>query len=262
MVTIPAANRTPVLESAAVTDVAIGKIKQMITSGELAPGDKLPREADLAVRLGLSRSSLREAVKALSLMRVLDVRQGAGTYVTSLEPSMLLGAMEFLVDFHTDDSVLQFLQVRRILESAAAALASQAMTEADLDALDVHLALLSDDTSVDAMVAHDLEFHRLMVAGSGNTVLMSLLDGISGPIQRARLWRGVTELNVRQRTASEHATVVRALRSRQPDVAAAAIAVHIAGVEQWLRTGPGYGANGRPVPERPVPERPAERPVA
>ncbi|MDP9209413.1 MAG: GntR family transcriptional regulator, partial [Actinomycetota bacterium] len=69
----------------AVTDEAIGKIKDMIVSGELGPGDRLPREADLAERLGLSRSSLREAVRALSLIRVLDVRQGDGTYVTSLE---------------------------------------------------------------------------------------------------------------------------------------------------------------------------------
>ena len=69
-----------------VTDVAIDKIKDMIITGELAPGDRLPKEAELAQHLGLSRSSLREAVKALCLIRVLDVRQGDGTYVTSLEP--------------------------------------------------------------------------------------------------------------------------------------------------------------------------------
>ena len=68
----------------ALTDEAIDKIKGMITSGELGPGDRLPKEADLAERLGLSRNSLREAVKALSMIRVLDVRQGDGTYVTSL----------------------------------------------------------------------------------------------------------------------------------------------------------------------------------
>ena len=63
----------------AVTDDAILRVKEMIVSGELKPGDRLPREADLAERLGLSRNSLREAVKALSLVRVLDVRQGDGT---------------------------------------------------------------------------------------------------------------------------------------------------------------------------------------
>src|SRR5881275_2984119 len=112
-----------------VTDVAIDKIKDMIISGELAPGDRLPKEAELAQRLGLSRSSLREAVKALSLIRVLDVGQGDGTYVTSLEPNLLLDAMTFVVDFHRDDTVLDFLAVRRILEPAATALAALHMTD-------------------------------------------------------------------------------------------------------------------------------------
>ena len=79
-----------------VTDVAIEKIKEMIVSGELRPGERLPKEADLAQRLGLSRSSLREAVRALSLVRILDVRQGDGTYVTSLESDVLLDAMSFV----------------------------------------------------------------------------------------------------------------------------------------------------------------------
>src|SRR5262249_24946798 len=110
-----------------LTDEAIDRIKQMITAGDLRPGDRLPREADLAERLGLSRSSLREAVRALSLIRVLAVRQGDGTYVTSLEPRLLLDAMAFIVDFHRDDTVLQFFEVRRILEPAAAAMAALSM---------------------------------------------------------------------------------------------------------------------------------------
>src|SRR5262245_33032024 len=85
-----------------VTDQAIESIKQMIVSGELGPGDRLPREAELAERLGLSRNSLREAVTALSLVRVLEVRQGDGTYVTSLDPELLLETMAFVVDLHSD----------------------------------------------------------------------------------------------------------------------------------------------------------------
>lgn len=231
---------TPTTGAAPVTDAAIVKIKEMITSGELAPGDKLPREADLAARLGLSRSSLREAVKGLSLIHVLDVRQGDGTYVTSLEPHLLLSAMEFVVDFHTDDSVLQFLEVRRILEPAATAMAATAMTVAELEALDTHLDLLPADPSVEELVSSDLEFHRMIARGSGNQVLFSLLDSLAGPLQRARIWRGVTEDNALSRTTTEHRAIVRAMRSRRPDVAAAAATVHIAGVEHWLsRAGSG-----------------------
>src|SRR5882724_3678993 len=113
----------------AVTDEAIEKIKEMIVSGALRPGDRLPKESELAAELGLSRNSLREAVRALSLIRVLDVRQGDGTYVTSLKPELLLEAVAFVVDLHRDDTVLQLLEVRRILEPAATAMASQAMTD-------------------------------------------------------------------------------------------------------------------------------------
>ena len=95
----------------------------------------LPREPDLAERLGLSRSSLREAVKAPSLIHVLDVRQGDGTYVTSLEPGMQMGAMEFVVDFPRDDTMLRFLEVQRILEPAATAMAATAMSDRQIDKL-------------------------------------------------------------------------------------------------------------------------------
>ena len=94
----------------AVTDVAILKIKEMILDGELVPGDRLPPEKELSERLGLSRSSMREAIKALEVIRVLDVRQGDGTYVTSLEPRLLLEAMSFVVDLH-DDATAAVLHV-------------------------------------------------------------------------------------------------------------------------------------------------------
>src|SRR5215212_7885046 len=104
----------------------------MILAGDLKPGDRLPPEKELGEALGLSRSSLREAVKALTIIRVLDVRRGDGTYVTSLTPSLLLDAMSFVVDLHQDATVLELFEVRRILEPAAAALAAPRMTAADI----------------------------------------------------------------------------------------------------------------------------------
>jgi len=115
-----------------VTDDAIAKIKEMIVSGELQPGDRLPAESELARRLGLSRSSLREAVRALSLVRILDVRQGDGTYVTSLDSDVLLDAMSFLADLHHDNHVMHTLEARRVLEAAVAALAAQYIDDDEL----------------------------------------------------------------------------------------------------------------------------------
>jgi len=220
----------------AVTDEAIDKIKDMIVMGELRPGDRLPKEADLAERLGLSRNSLREAVKALSLIRVLDVRQGDGTYVTSLEPTLLLDAMNFVVDFHRDDTVLQFFEVRRILEPAATAMAAQRMSDEEIRALKAVLDELDDDPSVDALVANDLQFHRTIAAGSHNSALCSLVENLSGPTTRARIWRGLTQEGAVDKTREQHTAICDAIEARQPEVARSWATVHIAGVEQWLRS--------------------------
>jgi GntR family transcriptional regulator, transcriptional repressor for pyruvate dehydrogenase complex len=220
----------------AVTEGAINQIKQMIVSGELRPGDRLPREADLAERLGLSRNSLREAVSALSWINVLDVRQGDGTYVTSLEPQLLLEALSFIVDFHRDDTVLRFFEVRRILEPAAASMAAQRMTTDETSELKGILDTLDGDASLEVLVANDLKFHQRIAEGSGNPVLASLLDTLSAPTTRARIWRGLTQDGAVARTRQQHVAIYEAIAAHQPDVARAWATVHIADVEDWLRT--------------------------
>jgi DNA-binding FadR family transcriptional regulator len=218
----------------AVTDEAIEKIKSMIVSGALQAGDRLPREADLAAELGLSRSSLREAVRALSLVNILDVRQGDGTYVTSLRVPLLLEALSFIVDFHRDATVLEFLRVRRILEPAATAMAAERITQEESQELRTLLDRLGPDPEVEDLVANDLEFHRRIAACSGNSVLYSLLETLSGPTTRARVWRGLTQSGAKERTLAEHRAILDALTARDPEVARSWATVHIASVEEWL----------------------------
>src|SRR5580692_7467837 len=218
----------------ALTDEAIEKIKSMIVSGTLRAGDRLPREADLAADLGLSRSSLREAVKALSLMNILDVRRGDGTYVTSLQPPLLLEALSFIVDFHRDGTVLELLRVRRILEPAATAMAAERITEAETEGLSKLLDSIGPQPEAEELVANDLEFHRRIVACSGNSVLSSLLESISAPTTRARVWRGLTQTGTMAQTLAEHRAILDALAAHEPEIARSWATVHIAGVEQWL----------------------------
>ena len=218
----------------AVTDEAIEKIKDMITSGALRAGDRLPREADLAADLGLSRNSLREAVRALSLVNILDVRRGDGTYVTSLEPRLLLEALSFIVDFHRDDTLLEFLRVRRILEPAATAMAAERITAAQCQDLRDLLDRVGAGPEAEELVQNDLEFHRRIVSYSGNSVLASLLESMSGPTTRARVWRGLTQTGATTQTLHEHRAILDALTAHEPEVARSWATVHIAGVEQWL----------------------------
>jgi GntR family transcriptional repressor for pyruvate dehydrogenase complex len=220
----------------AVTDEAIEKLKGMIVAGTLRPGDRLPREADLATSLGLSRSSLREAVRALSLVRILDVRQGDGTYVSSLAADTLLDALSFIVEFHHDGSVLELLEVRRILEPAASARAATRIDDEALAALEEILGRSTVDSPVEDLVKNDLEFHRAIAVASGNSVLASLIESLSGPTQRARVWRGITQEDALARTLAEHRAIFGAIRAHDPELARTWATVHIAGVEDWIRT--------------------------
>lgn len=220
----------------AVTDEAIDQLKGMIISGKLRPGDRLPREADLAGDLGVSRNSLREAVRALCLVRVLDVRQGDGTYVTSLEPALLMDALAFVVEFQRDSEVLHYLEVRRVLEPAAAAKAARRISEQEAADLRRHAAQAAvPGLAVEELVRNDLEFHRRIAGIAGNPVLAALIESVTGPTTRARVWRGLTQDDAHRRTLAEHLGIVDALERHEPEIASARSLVHVSAVEDWLR---------------------------
>jgi DNA-binding FadR family transcriptional regulator len=218
----------------AVTDDAIEKIKSMIVAGEFPPGTRLPKEDDLAQRLGLSRSSLREAVRALTAMKILITKQGDGTYVSSLEPHLLLQTLSFASDVSQGDTALQLLQVRRLLEPPATALATTRATEQDLAALREILDRSRTAADVEEFIRCDMEFHRTLVGLVGNPVLSMLLEILSTQTQRVRILRGTQVGRAIEDVHREHDAILAALESRDPGLAASASAVHVAAVEQWL----------------------------
>ena len=218
-------------------------IKAMILSGELRPSERLPAETDLAAMLGVSRGPLREGVSALAAMGVLDTRQGDGTYVTSLEPSLLMAPLSFVVDIHSKDGARQFLAVRRVLECEAAGLAalhvvptSIAKAEAMLD--EAERGLAEDATDYERFFAADRGFHAVIAAASQNPVLAALIESISGRTARARLLRGMIEEGAQQRTIDEHRAVLDAITAHDPDRARLRMAVHLVGVEDFLQVAP------------------------
>ncbi|MFB2598691.1 FadR/GntR family transcriptional regulator [Herbiconiux sp. P17] len=219
----------------AVTDDAILKIQRMIVAGELKPGQKLPPEKELSEGLGLSRNSLREAVKALELIRVLDVRRGDGTYVTTLEPNLLLEAVSFVVEMHQDRSLIELFEARRVLEPAAAGLAAAKLDQGALERLRSMVDEVDATTSVEELVAHDLAFHAQITAGSENAYLISMVEALSSGTVRARIWRGLTEEQSVARTLDEHHAIVDALERHDVDLVRSLVTVHVSGVESWLR---------------------------
>ncbi len=220
--------------ASAVTDRAISAIKQMVIDGTLKPGDRLPTEKELAETIGVSRNSLREAVKALSVIRVLDVRQGDGTYVTALEPEQLLESLAFVLDLHQDSSYIEILEIRRLLEPVAVEQACLQLTEEDFERLEQTMEDLDASSGIEELVAADITFHHLINHRCPNDYLSSLLDSLAGSTSRARIWRGLTDASAVERTLSEHRRILDALKARRPDLARTYSAAHVAGVESWL----------------------------
>jgi GntR family transcriptional repressor for pyruvate dehydrogenase complex len=219
-----------------LTDEAISRLRELVRSGRFPAGAKLPPEHELTVELGMSRSPVREAVKALAVAGVLDVRRGDGTYVTSLAPSLLLAGLGSAVELMRGNTLLELMEVRRLLEPAATALAATRISAADLAAVHEHLAAMraaADD--VELLNSHDAAFHRAVIAATGNEALMTLLDGISNRTLRARVRRGTTDSDAVPLTLAQHTAIYEALADGDPAAAHATALVHVLTSERWLR---------------------------
>ena len=221
--------------AAPLTEAAIRRMHDMIASGRLQPGDRLPSETELALELGSSRATVREAVRALMTARVLDVRRGDGTYVTSLRPELLLESVGAAAELLQDGRYqLELLQVRRILESEATALAARRIRPDAIVELEVCLLRMTDAASQEELVRYDEEFHIRVARESGNETLATVLKGVSSRTLRVRAWRGVLDGGAKARTIAQHADILRALRQGDPALARAAAVLHVATTEDWL----------------------------
>ena len=222
----------PVRKSAIAEEIS-ARLLSLIQEKQLKPGDKLPPERELAATMQVSRPSLREALRALSMMNVVEIRQGDGTYVTSLEPDLLVEHLDFVISL--DDSTIHHLfEVRRILEVGIAGLAAQRASNAQTAALEAMF-----NQSVEcrhdavAFLQIDLAMHDLMAEATGNPLLRRVMASMSrmGLVSRSRT--GASQ-SVRDRTVTDHRAIVAAIKAHDPDAAAQAMLDHLDHVERSL----------------------------
>ncbi|MFF1870221.1 FadR/GntR family transcriptional regulator [Streptomyces sp. CB03911] len=228
-----------------LTDMAIARIRELVRAGELPPGAKLPPEQQLAAELGVSRNLVREAVKTLVVSRVLEIRRGDGTYVTSLAPGLLLEGLSSAVELLSGDTLLELVEARRLLEPAATGLAATRISDADLAEVARHLdAMRAARHDPERLNLHDAAFHRAVVAATGNETLTTLLEGISNRTLRARVWRGLVDSDAADQAVAEHEAIFRALSAREAPLAQAAALMHVTTTENWLRRHMPAGPSG------------------
>jgi GntR family transcriptional repressor for pyruvate dehydrogenase complex len=219
-----------------ITDDALARLRDLILSGELAPGAQLPPEPELASQLGVSRSSMREAIKALTYMRLVEIRRGLGTFVTGLEPALLLEGVRIAAQAARDESVFEIFEVRRLLEPAVTGIAAARITGEQLAELRGHLDAMRQTAGDPAeFMRHDEAFHDRIAHVAGNSWLEALLRGLATPTIQARTRRLRAGHQVSELTIIQHQQMFDALASRDSALAEATSLMHVASTAQGLR---------------------------
>ena len=215
----------------AIADATTGErvaehVRQLIETGDLQPGDRLPSERDLARALEVSRPTVRSGLKALEAMGVVLSRPGAGTFIADGPPDLgrePLGLLAALHGFTPDE----MFEARSILEVGVAGLAAEHAEAEHLTAMAEELtemfAALEDPQT---FLLHDVRFHRTLASGCGNQVLAALVEMVAAQFheQRRRTVAGARDL---RESAEMHRRIFRAVRSRDPAAARSAMTEHL-----------------------------------
>ena len=221
-------------KKSSISEDIVENLLMLIRERELHPGDKLPPERELAATMQVSRPSLREALRALAIMNVIEIRQGDGTYVTSLEPNLLMSHLDFVFALN-DIAFLELFEARRILEPGLVEMAATRITDeeiAQLEACVMRSIEVQDDH--EAFAEADLEMHELIAKSARNSILSRCMAGVSqlGKVSRRRT---VALPGVTQQSVQDHLAIVQALKARDPLAARQAMLDHLRHVEEELK---------------------------
>ena len=232
IVPLGAALGTPIARTSA-PEMVVERLLDLVREGRLAPGDRLPSERDLAARLGVSRPTVREALRALSILGILDIRHGGGVTVTSLEAEEMLGPLAVFVSLR--GRLGELFDARIHYEPLLARLAATGLSDGELARLD---ALVREQEAApgNAELFHDTdaEFHKAILEASGNAFLSRMGRVLQALGEEARR-SFQRERTVRERSILDHRAVVRALAARDGDAAHEAMAVHMRNVRAALK---------------------------
>jgi GntR family transcriptional regulator, transcriptional repressor for pyruvate dehydrogenase complex len=221
-------------------------IIDMIASRTLKPGDVLPPERELGRQFGVSRTVVREAVRALGAKGLLEVRTGSGVRVIAVDESTVRESMRHFVQGSSVDYA-KVDEVRRVLEVAAAGLAAERADTADLAAMDETIdAFANECTDLEKSVQHDLAFHRTVARATHNELFLVLHDSMGEmllEVRRRNLARGRGE---RRLVVGMHQRIRDAIAAHDPGAAQEAMHDHLGHVQATWSADPAPAVKRRP----------------
>ncbi len=223
----------------------VQQIEQSIVKGALKPGDQLPAERDLALRFGVSRTAVREAVKALREKGLVEAYSGRGTFITDGTTQAVRQSLDLMVKIGQVEGSTQLAEVRAILEPGIAALAATRIQESELATMREAVAVMDRaEQDPDAYIEADLDFHLALAEGAGNPIILSLLDSIVGMLREQRL-RIFRVPGGPQRGQIHHKQILDAIERHDAQDARKAMTAHLEQVREDSQSPPSTRQSGK-----------------
>src|ERR1700733_6245158 len=237
-----------VVRTSRLYEQIVQQIEESVLNGSLKPGDQLPAERELAQRLGVSRTAVREAVKALREKGLVEAYSGRGTFITDGTSQAARQSFDLMVKIGQQEGAPYLAELRLILEPGIAALAATRVTDEDLAGLREAVAVM-DRAEKDpaAFIEADLDFHLALAEAAANPLILSLIDSIVGLLREQR----IKIFNVEggpQRGQFHHKRIFEAMERRDPELARNAMRAHLEQVRQDSQVSSSGESSGKHTP--------------
>ncbi|MGW8530694.1 MULTISPECIES: FadR/GntR family transcriptional regulator [Nocardiopsidaceae] len=203
-----------------------------LTSGQVEPGERIPSERQLAEMLGVNRPTVREAIKSLGFLGLLEIRQSSGTYFRGTDSDVLYRLFELGLVLG-ERGARDMLQARTELEVVVAGLAARARDDAGVELLRARLTVMRECPAEEFPEA-DTAFHATLAELAGNTVLRDVLKGMRAMIQRGWVQR-TGAVRPREVAYADHVPIFEAVERGDAEAARAAMAHHMEGASRRLQ---------------------------
>jgi GntR family transcriptional repressor for pyruvate dehydrogenase complex len=230
-----------IVRSSRLYEQIVQQVEESIHKGTLKAGDQLPPERELAQQFGVSRTAVREAVKALREKGLVEAYPGRGTFITESSPYSMRQSLDRMLKIGQPEGSAYLAEVREILEPEIAALAATRFDAEDLASMREQVAVM--DTArkdPDAFIEADLDFHLALAEAAANPLILSLIDSIVGLLREQRM--GIFQVEGGpERGQYHHKRILEAIEHRDPLGARDAMKAHLRQVREDSRRAP----NGR-----------------
>lgn len=226
------------IKNAKVYEQVIEQIKTMIISGSLQKGDKLPSERELVDQLKVSRTSIREALRALEIVGLIKCKQGEGNFIRDNFDNSLFEPLSlvFMLEKSNKEDIIE---VRRIIEVEAAALAAKRITEDQLKNLEYTIDEIKNIEDEKILLKLDKNFHYEIAQASNNFILLNIINScstlIDSLIQNTRYKIEIMEnFDNKQELLDQHEKIYLALKKRDSKLASKLMNEHLEFSERFL----------------------------